>query len=350
VVTANLLDITIPPVETDPVVYKVWRDGIQGDEYFLLENRQPLLYDAMLPGHGLLIWHVDEAFPKTRTSGGLSPPFDFWIGLEQADGLNDMNVWFDRPNPRDYYPEMGDGGDPFPGDSLNTRFDDYSNPSSRDNDDVPTDVSIVDIAVEAGDIRLSIVIDSSTVAVFFNDFCGSTVDNGIELIWDVYADEPIDGFKLYRHQKSNNKEISIPGYGLIPQGRRRYVDEAVQPGEIYSYVLSAVRADGAEVKSVPVKISTRVLSLTLHQNYPNPFNPSTAISFTLPGEARTRLSIFNVEGRLLRTLIDETIPAGLKRVEWDGKDRRGDQVRSGIYFCRLEAGKQVLTRKMVLIK
>ncbi|NIO29721.1 MAG: M6 family metalloprotease domain-containing protein [Candidatus Latescibacteria bacterium] len=350
IVTENLLDVTIPPVETQPVIYKVWRDGVPGDEYFLLENRQPLLHDEMLPGHGLLIWHVDESAIGSSTSDGMSPEFDFWIGLEQADGRNDMNTWFNRPDRNDYYPELGDGGDPFPGDSINTRFDDYSIPSSRDNSGLPTDVSIVDITSVASDIRLSIIIDSSMVAVYFTGFRGITVDNGIELIWAVYTDESIDGFKLYRCEESSSREISIPEYGLIPPERRRYVDEKVRPGETYSYVLSAVRPDGSELRSLPVEITTEALSLALHQNYPNPFNPSTTISFSLPREARIRLSIFNIEGKLLRTLIDEKFPAGFRQIEWDGKDEHGDPVSSGIYLYRLETEKRVLTKKMVLIR
>jgi immune inhibitor A len=352
VVTENMLDVTIPPVETEPIIYKVWRDGIPGEEYFLIENRQNIGFDTFLPGSGLLIWHVDETmFHKSAATNAVESTTDGWfrLALEQADGRNDLATYFDRPEEA-YYPELGDGADPFPGDSLNTSFDGYSNPSSHDNSDLPTDVSIVDIALEGNDIRLSIVIDSSTVAIYFSDFRLNAVDKGIELIWDVYTDESIDGFKLYRCEESSSREVSIPGYGLIPPERRYYVDVNVHPGETYYYALSAVRTDGSELRSRQVKISTKTLSLALHQNHPNPFNPSTVIPFSVHREVRIQLSIFSVEGRRLRTLIDETSPAGFRQIEWDGKDEHGDPVSSGIYLYRLEAGKQVLTKKMVLIR
>jgi flagellar hook assembly protein FlgD len=70
----------------------------------------------------------------------------------------------------------------------------------------------------------------------------------------------------------------------------------------------------------------------------------------LPEDARIQLSIYEVEGRLVRTLIDEKAPAGWGQVEWDGKDKHGDPVSSGVYLYRLETGKQALVRKMVLIR
>ena len=346
------MHLTMPPVELEPVVYKVWRNGIPGEEYFLLENREPLLHDAKLPGHGLLIWHVDESAMALRNASVKSPAFDFWMGLEQADGLNEMNTWFDRPIPRDYYPELGDGADPFPGDSINSRFDNYSNPSSRDNGGLPTDVSIVDISLAANDIHMSVIIDSTLVAVYFSDFSSQLVENGIELVWDVLTEDPVDGFKLYRRDEDYNREVRIPEYGLIPAERRRYVDETVCAGATYSYVLAAVKSDGSEWRSWQTSISMVPASLALFQNRPNPFNPSTAISFSLPTAQRVRLSVYNVEGKRIRTLMDEIIPAtpGKIEVEWDGRNEQGEFAASGTYVYRLETGGKVLTRKMLLVR
>ncbi|UCG50514.1 MAG: M6 family metalloprotease domain-containing protein [Candidatus Latescibacterota bacterium] len=353
VVEENLLDLTIPPVETDPVIYKVWRDGIPGDEYFLLENRQPLGFDTFLPGHGLLIWHVDETmFPTHGSPPGEKTPTEGWfrVALEQADGLNHLATWFERPDKRAYYYEMGDGADPYPGDSLNTSFDDYSNPSSKDNSGVKTEVSIVDITVEGNDIHLSIVIDSSTVAVYFNEFRAHLIEAGVELTWDVFSDEPIAGFRLHRREAGSDRETSIPGYGLIPREERRYIDSDVRPGKSYRYALGAVSPDGSELRSHSVEVSLKPLAFVLHQNYPNPFNPKTTISFSLPKETWVNLSVFDVEGRLVRTLENKTLSGGFKEVEWDGKDWRGNPVSSGVYLYRLMAGKRVIAKKMVLLR
>jgi len=91
--------------------------------------------------------------------------------------------------------------------------------------------------------------------------------------------------------------------------------------------------------------------ITLDQNYPNPFNPATTIRFTVgPGAAHVTLKVYNLLGQEIRTLIDEVRPAGPGSVVWDGRDRHGREVGSGVFFYRLQAGVDVQTRKMLLLK
>jgi hypothetical protein len=88
----------------------------------------------------------------------------------------------------------------------------------------------------------------------------------------------------------------------------------------------------------------------LHQNYPNPFNPSTTISYSLPVREDVRLEIYNLMGQKVRTLVDGTQNPGTHRVEWNGRDDAGNPLGSGVYFYKLISGKQVQTKKMVLVK
>lgn len=88
----------------------------------------------------------------------------------------------------------------------------------------------------------------------------------------------------------------------------------------------------------------------LSQNYPNPFNPSTTIHFDLPESASAKLIVYNMQGQLIRTLVNESLPAGYHVVDWDGADDTGHQVASGIYVYRLEAGSFVQSLKMTLVK
>jgi len=91
-------------------------------------------------------------------------------------------------------------------------------------------------------------------------------------------------------------------------------------------------------------------SFTLDQNYPNPFNPSTNIGFSLPREGRVNLKIYNIEGKLVTTLVDGLMPSGRHTVVWDGRDNTGRAAASGIYFYRLNTEGFSDTRKMTLIK
>ena len=92
------------------------------------------------------------------------------------------------------------------------------------------------------------------------------------------------------------------------------------------------------------------LRFILYPPYPNPFNPTTTIRFDLPRVMRVRLSVYNVEGKLIATLVDRHMAAGYKEVSWAAKDNSGQSVGSGIYFYRLVAGDFVQTKKMVLLR
>ena len=88
----------------------------------------------------------------------------------------------------------------------------------------------------------------------------------------------------------------------------------------------------------------------LAQNHPNPFNPSTSIRFALPAAGPVRLSVHDLEGRRIRTLVDARLPAGEHVRRWDGRDQLGQPAASGLYVLRLEAAGTVATRKAVLVK
>lgn len=92
------------------------------------------------------------------------------------------------------------------------------------------------------------------------------------------------------------------------------------------------------------------INFTLSQNVPNPFNPTTMIRFCLPRAMHVKLTIYNVKGELIATVLDAHMTEGSKEVKWDAKDARGRSVESGIYLYRLIADDIVQTRKMVLLK
>lgn len=90
--------------------------------------------------------------------------------------------------------------------------------------------------------------------------------------------------------------------------------------------------------------------ITLGPNYPNPFNPATHIRFALPEAAQVLLTIYDISGRKVRTLIDEARPAGYQTVLWDGKDGSGHQVSSGFYLYQLRVDRHIRNGKMILQK
>ena len=86
------------------------------------------------------------------------------------------------------------------------------------------------------------------------------------------------------------------------------------------------------------------------QNYPNPFNPNTTIEYSLPRPARVSLRVYDLLGREMVTLFQGWQDMGYHHVVWNGRDRRGVTLASGIYFAVFQAEKTVRTRKMLLLK
>ncbi len=91
-------------------------------------------------------------------------------------------------------------------------------------------------------------------------------------------------------------------------------------------------------------------AFNLSQNYPNPFNPQTIIRFALPSDTRVKIEVFNILGQKVKTLLDQHLSAGAKEVSWDGKNSKGVEVGSGIYFYRIQTKEFTDVRRMVLLK
>ena len=89
---------------------------------------------------------------------------------------------------------------------------------------------------------------------------------------------------------------------------------------------------------------------TLHQNYPNPFNPSTTLRYALPKQSEIKITIYDMIGRKVRTLVNSSQNAGYRSVIWDATDDNGKPVSAGIYLYQIQADEYINTKKMVLLK
>jgi len=89
---------------------------------------------------------------------------------------------------------------------------------------------------------------------------------------------------------------------------------------------------------------------SLSQNYPNPFNLETVIEYTLAEDCHVELTIYNILGQKVKTLVNQYQFAGHNTVRWNSKDDRGNEVGSGVYFCMIKAGRYINVKKMATIK
>ncbi|MCF7920424.1 MAG: T9SS type A sorting domain-containing protein [Candidatus Cloacimonetes bacterium] len=127
-------------------------------------------------------------------------------------------------------------------------------------------------------------------------------------------------------------------------------------GHIYHAGVQAVYDFGASeiIETIFVfqgtAISENTINAQLTGNYPNPFNPSTNIEYYVPDKDAVNITIYNMKGEKVKTLVNGIKPSGSYHIIWNGEDARGNQCASGIFFCKLTNGKVTKTIKLVLLK
>ncbi len=119
---------------------------------------------------------------------------------------------------------------------------------------------------------------------------------------------------------------------------------------IVDLLASRALDDAAAAVAVPDANSAVPDLVQLEPCYPNPFNPLTSIRFELSDADDARLSIYDLRGRLITTLVNEAVAAGHHSITWDGRDTHGRDIPSGTYIVRLEAGAEMEARKVMLVR
>jgi len=169
--------------------------------------------------------------------------------------------------------------------------------------------------------------------------------NDVSLQWDVpeYQPQALSAYNVYRN-----------GVLLETITETNY-DDLDLIGESYEYYITAVYTYGNSAASNLVEIAELDAEDLLAQsaelsNYPNPFNPQTTIFFTLNQEMPASLTIFNLKGQVVRKYQLNEANLGKNEIVWDGTDAEQNPVASGLYLYRLEAGEQIISKRMMLLK
>jgi hypothetical protein len=196
----------------------------------------------------------------------------------------------------------------------------------------------------------SATIMDETVPVALQSYEARWVENRVEIYWILAGVEADVTFEVLRRQGKTGLFDRIHDANITGQdGQYVLVDPSAKPGTEYTYRVTVLQ-DGLAVTSFETSPVGAALKFALDQNHPNPFNPTTTIGFTLEESGHVSLRIYDISGGLIRTVVDEPMGPGTHSKEWDGRNSNGEPVSSGIYFYRLTAGKQTLTRKAVLLK
>ncbi|HEY3294128.1 MAG TPA: T9SS type A sorting domain-containing protein [bacterium] len=185
-------------------------------------------------------------------------------------------------------------------------------------------------------------------------FTATSAERGIALNWATASETRNDHFEIWRGTSADgefSRVTTVPSQGASAiEQRYEFTDTHVTAGESYWYYLSDVDVNGARTEHRDRMASATWQSAALALDYsvaayPNPFNPSTTLSFTLPVAAHVELQVYDVAGRLVRTLASSTFDAGRHTLSFDGAE-----LPSGLYFSRLTTSNRVMTQKLLLLK
>lgn len=162
--------------------------------------------------------------------------------------------------------------------------------------------------------------------------------------WEAPSTRGITGYRVYRNEE------------MVAETTNTFFNDSDVPTGSYTYYATTLYGDHESGPSAEVTIDhtdaeDMVPMVTeLSGNHPNPFNPDTTINFALSSAGHVKLDVFNIKGEKVATLIDEHLEAAYHKVVWNGKDNRGRDVSSGVYFYRMDTDKYTSVKKMLLLK
>ncbi|MCF7840895.1 MAG: T9SS type A sorting domain-containing protein [Candidatus Marinimicrobia bacterium] len=179
-----------------------------------------------------------------------------------------------------------------------------------------------------------------------------TTDNPLVTLLDSAA--WLNGLSMGLNRTLNFRAIA--GLGLVPETEIEFAltteaqDCASEPIPMCLDGNSVSFQATVHEPVVSIQPESIPATYSLGNNYPNPFNPSTTIRFGLPEAGVAKLTIYDVQGKPVQTLVNRHLPAGYQSVAWQGQNDAGRQMSTGVYFARLEVNGFSQTRKMILMK
>jgi len=183
-------------------------------------------------------------------------------------------------------------------------------------------------------------------------FTANCSGNNVELRWTTKTEVNNYGFDIERASSLSSvvsgweKVGFVQGHGNSNSPKEYFFTDNPHGGTKFQYRLKQIDTDGKYAYSIVISIEIKVLNeYTLNQNYPNPFNPNTVITYSIPVSSKVTLTVYNVLGELITTLVKENQEAGNYSVNFNAAG-----LNSGIYFFSMQSDNFVKTNKMLLLK
>ena len=192
---------------------------------------------------------------------------------------------------------------------------------------------------------------NTVVATLLQRFSAAWSEPGVRIDWTLSeAGEGIE-FLVSRAAEPSTIFSEIISDGIKNDGRSYwFVDGGCIPGKTYYYRVDVLEGGEQWLLFETGPVETPAMALTLYQNSPNPFNPSTTIRYHVPERCMVTLDVYGVSGDHVARLYEGFREPGTFSAAWNGCDGKGIQMSSGVYLYRLRAGKEILSRKMILLR
>jgi len=192
------------------------------------------------------------------------------------------------------------------------------------------------------------ILENGTIPVELVSFLATALENKVKLEWTTATETNNSGFEIQKSTENSSweKVSFVEGKGTSTEiNSYVYVDNNVSAGK-YSYRLKQIDFDGTVSYSSVIEVVVGVpVEYELAQNFPNPFNPTTNIRFSLPEQANVNLTVYNVLGQEVATVVNETLEAGIHNFNFNAAN-----LNSGVYYYRIKTDNFVEVKKMMLVK
>ncbi len=235
-----------------------------------------------------------------------------------------------------------------PFDSLTPQYGDPVPPFDA------TDLYAVDFGPAAGSSAIDVYVDDliltepTPVPVELSSFSASINNGVVNLVWKSATETNNSGFEIERKAEGSWIKIGfVKGHGTTTNPNQySFIDNLKNVEGNFSYRLKQVDFNGTFSYSNIVMIQNIApAAFALNQNYPNPFNPTTVIKYSIAEESFVTLKVYNTLGKEVASLVNENMSGGSHNVEFNAAN-----LASGIYMYTIQAGNNLLTKKMLLMK
>jgi hypothetical protein len=212
--------------------------------------------------------------------------------------------------------------------------------------------TIVGTGVHNGQTHGYALVPDLPTAVQLQRFAAVEVPTGVKLSWSFADPSDIASVAVESAPESQGPWTTLGGVITTDGESMSTIDDAIGPGDTRFYRLAVIERSGA-ASTMGLTSATRGAvtgRLALERPSPSPAREGASVAFTLPSAAHAQLAIYDVRGRLVRTLLDSSLPAGRQVVAWDGRGGDGQAEPSGVYFVRLQTREGTISRRLSLIR